>query len=145
MPQENQNLYAAPTANVEGPQDEVDIDALNVSDTWKKRFKALQMAGGPSMHKRKEMSKEDAKALAFFNILGFLFGPIYYFSKGMWKKGLTLFVLVFVCLLIFDVVMVLVGFGQYRNVANYAGPAVFAIRANFDYYKKMVLGDNGWW
>jgi len=24
-------------------------------------------------------------------------------------------------------------------------PVIFATRANIDYYKKMVLGDNGWW
>lgn len=37
------------------------------------------------------------------------------------------------------------GQAKIANMLGYGVSAVFAIRANIDYYKKMVLGDNGWW
>ena len=37
------------------------------------------------------------------------------------------------------------GYEKLANALGYGVGAVFAVRANIDYYKKMVLGDNGWW
>lgn len=145
MSQDENNLYAAPSAKVEEPEEPVDIDALAVSDTWKRRFKAMQKAGGPMMPKRNELSKEERKGLGPFNLLAFLFGPFYYFAKGMWKKGFLLGVLVVGVLLILDLIMAAVGFADFGNYSKFAGPAVFAAKANIDYYRTMVLRDRSWW
>ena len=37
------------------------------------------------------------------------------------------------------------GYSRIANALGYGISAVFAIRANLDYYKKMLLNDNGWW
>lgn len=37
------------------------------------------------------------------------------------------------------------GYEKIANALGYGVGALFAVRANIDYYKKMVLGDNGWW
>ena len=44
-----------------------------------------------------------------------------------------------------ELLLVMIGFGQFGKALGYGVSAVFAIRANIDYYKKMVLGENGWW
>jgi hypothetical protein len=35
--------------------------------------------------------------------------------------------------------------GAFRFALNGAMAAWFSIQANVSYYKKVVLGDNGWW
>ena len=139
------NPYAPPKAMVDAGPGVDDIDSLPVSDSWKRRFKAMRKAGGPSLPNFKNLSREERKALSPFNALAFLFGPFYYLAKGMWKKGLTLFVLCLVGLLILDTVMVLVGLGSYARATGFAAAAVYGTLANRDYYAKMVLGHDGWW
>jgi len=34
---------------------------------------------------------------------------------------------------------------QLGYVASLVLAAIYGLRANADYYRKMVLGDNGWW
>jgi hypothetical protein len=139
-----QNPYAPPKANVDDDPGMGDIDSLPVSDSWKRRFKAIHKAGGPSLPHFKNLSREDRKAVPAFNVLAFLFGPIYYLVKGMWKKGLTLFVLSLVGIVLLDMVMELVGLGKYTRATGFAAAAVYGALANRDYYRKMVLGENGW-
>ena len=140
-----QSPYAPPKANVEADAGIAEIDSLPVSETWKKRFRAMHRAGGPNLPKLKELAPEDRKHASVFNILAFLFGPFYYLAKGMWRKGIVLFVLCLIGILVLDFVMVLAGFGKYANATGFGAAAVFAVLANRDYYSKMVLGRNGWW
>ena len=117
------NPYATPQASVADAESLVSdeqIAALPISDKWKQRFSAIHHAGGIKMPKFKELPAEERRKAFSFNFLAFFFGPIYYATKGMWKKGLALFL-------------------------GYGISAVFATRANIDYYKKMLLNDNGWW
>ena len=44
-----QSPYAPPKANLETDPGIAEIEALDVSETWKKRFRAMQKAGGPSL------------------------------------------------------------------------------------------------
>lgn len=74
-----------------------------------------------------------------------MFGPLYYAFKGMVKKALLFLVLAFAFNVALSLLMETVGLGEYDRYLVYGIAAVFAIRANIDYYKKMVLGDNGWW
>src|SRR5262245_12803749 len=140
-----QNPYAPPKAIVDAGPGVADIDSLPVTDAWKRRFKAMRKAGGPNLPHFKNLSREERKALSPFNVLAFLFGPLYYFAKGMWKKGLMLFLLCVIGTLILDALLVLVGLGSYARATGFAAAAVYGTLANRDYYAKMVLEQNGWW
>lgn len=141
------NPFAPPQSDVAEPIDTSDtaIDSLPVSDTWKRRFRFIKKAGGPSMANLKTMPKEERKGAFQFNILAFLFGPFYYLAKGMWKKGLSLFLICLSAVIALEVILVMIGFPQLGKALGYGVAAVFAMRANIDYYKKMVLDENGWW
>ncbi len=39
----------------------------------------------------------------------------------------------------------MVGLDRFGNALGTGVSVVFAMRANIDYYKFMVLGDDGWW
>ncbi len=138
------NPYSPPSAAIEDVRPRAAIDSLPVSDTWKNKFYLIEKAGGVKMTAFKSLSFGERMKFSF-NILAFLFGPIYYAVKGMWKKGLLMFVVGVVAIVVLSMVMELMGLGRMANALGYGVSAVFAMRANIDYYKKMVLGDNGWW
>lgn len=145
-----QNPFAPPQSQVaDAVSDSAsDIDSLPVSATWKRRFHWLRKAGGPAMPNVKTMSKAERKemgAFGYFNILAFLFGPFYYLAKGMWKKAISLFVVCVVVVVLLGLLLDLVGLDKLADALGYGTAAIFAVRANIDYYKKMVLGENGWW
>lgn len=144
---ESGNPYAPPEARVDRAEEVAgaNIDALDVSDTWKKRFRVIRTAGGPGLPNWKHMSRAQRRPTVHFNILAFLFGPIYYLAKAMWRKAITLFLACFTVVFVLAMAMELTGFGRYAGALGYGAAAVFAVRANIDYYKKMVLGDDGWW
>jgi hypothetical protein len=144
---EQSNPYSPPQASLDNPASDTDarIDALAVSDTWKRRFRAIAKAGGPALPHVKTMSKEERKDLSPFNILAFLFGPFYYLAKGMWKKALAMGGACIAAVLVFQMVMLMLGLESLARASGFAVGAVFAVRANLDFYKKMVLGDDSWW
>lgn len=121
-----------------------DIDSLPVSISWKLKFRLLQKAGGPSQKNLKALSSGERFKISL-NLLAFLFGPLYYLAKGMWKKALSLFVVCAAAIVAVGFALELAGLSKVANALGYGAAAVFAVRANIDYYKKMVLGENGWW
>ena len=140
------NPYSPPGAALEDVpvRPSVAIDGLPVSESWKAKFHLIEKAGGVKMTAFKALSFGERMKCSF-NVLAFLFGPIYYAVKGMWKKGLAMFGAGVVAIVVLSVVMELLGMGRMANALGYGVSAVFGMRANIDYYKKMVLGDNGWW
>jgi hypothetical protein len=142
------NPYATPQASVADPESLVSseqIAALPISDKWKQRFNAIHHAGGVKMPKFKELPAAERRKAFSFNILAFLFGPIYYAIKGMWKKGLALFLVCAVVVITLSIGLDYLGYSRVANALGYGVAAIFAARANIDYYKKMLLSDNGWW
>ena len=139
------NPFQPPQAAVADQEQAVDIDSLNVSDKWKRRFRGIQKAGGPRMPNLKQLPKEDRRMISPFNVLAFLFGPFYYLTKGMWRKALSMSLICFVVLFVIGIILDALGVSFLDRALGYGVAAVFAIRANIDYYKKMVLADNGWW
>jgi hypothetical protein len=138
------NPFAAPLARVDDRP--LDIDSLNVSDRWKAKFRLFEKAGAPGFANLKNLPPEERRrAAAGFNILAFLFGPLYYVAKGMWRKAIALFLVCFAVSLVIEFILTLTGYENIGKFMTYGVAAVFAVRANIDYYKKMVLGDNGWW
>ncbi len=89
------NPYAPPVAKVDDIEEDhsdESIEALPVSEKWKDRFKAIAHAGGVKFPNLKDLPKNERRKAFSFNVLAFLFGPVYYIAKGMWKKGLALFI-----------------------------------------------------
>jgi hypothetical protein len=143
-----QNPYTTPASAVLDNNlgiSDAQIDALPVSPAWKERFKAIFHAGGPKLPKLKTLSKDERKKAFSLNFLAFFLGPIYYIAKGMWKKAITY--LIASCVIIIALGLILDYFGLERisNALRYGASAFFAIRANIDFYKKVVLNENGWW
>lgn len=112
-----------------------------MSPSWQQRFDFFNAYGLPNSTPE---SKAAYQAMSFMdrlkltsNILAFLFGPIYFFVKGMWRKGLTLlgiFFAVEVVLVVLDVPDSLVrgiGFGL---------AAIAMTTANYAYYLHVVRG-----
>ena len=144
----NPNPFAAPRAKVDdfGNADLVDIDGLPVSEKWKEKFRLFRKAGAPKFSRLKELPAEERKRASFgFNVLAFLFGPFYYIAKGMWRRGLSLLVVCISAVAAIEALLGLMGWTMLGHALGYGIAAVYAVRANIDYYRKMVLGDNGWW
>ncbi|WP_036460615.1 DUF2628 domain-containing protein [Mycobacterium sp. 141] len=118
---------------------------VSLSPAWQKRFDFFSAYGLPSSTPE---SKAAYRVLPFgtklrigSNILAFLFGPIYFFVKGMWRKGLTLFGIA----LAVSVVMVMLDASD--GVARGAGIAVASLAmstANYAYYLHVVRRSESW-
>lgn len=121
------------------------LPGFTASPSWQKRFDFFNTYGLPNSTPE---SKAAYQALTFLerlkltsNILAFLFGPIYFFVKGMWRKGLTLlgiFFAVEVVLVVLNVSDALVrgiGFGL---------AAIAMTTANYAYYLHVVRRSQSW-
>jgi len=120
------------------------IDSLDVSDGWKAKFRILAEAevisfGLIPKFRNDEIYKQ-APITTKMNFWALLFGIFYYITKGMWKKGIVLLVIA-----IGIVIVITELFGDsIGNSAGFGTSALFAAYANFDYYRKMVLGEDFW-
>ena len=122
------------------------IESLDVSSKWKHKFVLIESAGGPSMPKWKSMSVRERLKFPQMNLLALLFGPIYYLAKGMWKKALTYSAAVMIAVLLITIFLESLAVSEsVIRAVSYSGCFWFASRANIDFYKKMVLSENGWW
>ncbi|MCU1717798.1 DUF2628 domain-containing protein [Pseudomonas sp. 5P_3.1_Bac2] len=140
--------YQSPQSSLTDPASTVSleqIEALAVSARWKKRFRGIHLAGGPKMPHFKQLTFAQRWQIGTFNVLAFLFGPFYYLAKGMWRKALSLFVVCVSIAFAGSLLLDYLGYAQLGRALGYGVAAVFAVRANIDYYKKCLLNDNGWW
>jgi hypothetical protein len=116
-----------------------------LSSGWKTIFAALQKGGGVELPQSLELSLAE-RAMVLFNPWAFLFGPFYYLAKGMGRKALALCLLAAV--LVCAVRLLFGALGLQSMLASalvfFIPSALFATRANIDYFKKMVLDDEGW-
>lgn len=115
------------------------IAGLDVSDTWKRRFRLIEKAGGVAMNDFRDLPFGERMSISF-NLLAFLFGPLYYLAKGLWRPALAYFVVA----VAFIVLMDLAGLDRLARAAGYATSAVYALRANLNYYRRMVLREQAW-
>lgn len=134
------NPYASPVVEAfvaSYRQEGADVETLTVGRTWKRRFHLIKGAGGID---------HAGMGATRFNVLAFLFGSIYYLLKGMWRKAISLLGLTVAINVACNIVLVLMHLpSQLGYVASLVLAAIYGLRANADYYRKMVLGDNGWW
>ena len=116
-----------------------------MSPAWQKRFDFFDAYGVPNSTPE---SKAAYRALSFLdrlkltsNILAFLFGPIYFFVKGMWRKGLTLLGIFFAV----EVVLVVLNASDTLVRGVGFGLAAMAMTtANYAYYLHVVRGSQSW-
>ena len=115
------------------------IDALDVSATWKRRFKLIDKAGGPDLPRFRELTFGERMSINF-SFLGFFFGPIYYLCKGLWRPAIAYFGVAFAIAF----VAALANLGWLGRGAGYGIAVVYALRACVLYYRKKVLQEEPW-
>ncbi|WP_454790676.1 DUF2628 domain-containing protein [Mycolicibacterium lutetiense] len=117
----------------------------NLSDSWRWKFNFFNTYGLPSASPEAKAAYRNlsfmAKLRLTSNILAFLFGPIYFFVKGMWRKGLTLLALTIAVAAVLVVLDVSDSIG--RAVSIGVG-ALAMSTANYAYYLHVVRGSESW-
>ena len=112
---------------------------VEVSDSWNHKFDILEKIGA---NEGLKAYFANYKSLSFgerlkvgFNILAFIFGPLYYFSKKMWLKGA--FVIGAITSLNIVLTIIETAFGTTFPMVIYQvpGAAICASLANYDYYR----------
>jgi hypothetical protein len=76
-----------------------------------------------------------------WNTPAFLFGPLYFFAKGMWRKGLVLLI---AALALGTAVVALDAPAMVDRAAGFAVPAIAATTANYAYYLQVIMGSRSW-
>lgn len=116
-----------------------------LSDGWKNCFAALQKGGGVALPQSLALTLGE-RARVLFNPWAFLFGPFYYVAKGMGRKAAMLCVMALLLAVSAYAVFGALGLDSvlFTALACCIPSALFATRANTDYFKKMVLDDEGW-
>lgn len=127
-------------ATVVPPRAEVDsISRLDVSESWKHKFRLIDKAGGPDLPHFRDLPFGERFGLNF-NVLAFILGPFYYLAKGLWRQALLYFIFAVALVLLLEAI----GLGKLSRGVGYGFGAVYALRANISYYKKIVLSDTPW-
>jgi hypothetical protein len=137
LPQTDPASQAAPTDDLSG-----------LSEIWRRRFAAIEKAGGEEVrwwrlpHAR-QLTGEDRR-LILLNVWGFVFGPFYYLFLGMWRRAITLTLVV----LVIDLILGMAGDALNFPIDGYiwiVSSVLFSQSANRDYFRKTVLKRREWW
>lgn len=124
------------------PQAGSNNETETISDSWQEKFHLLEKAGGVKLPNFNKLAFGERSRM-LFNIWGFLFGPLYYVKMGMWKKGISLFGVALLIIVVLTVICRVIGISD--AITNFISAAIFSSRSTVDYYKKVKLQDNGWW
>lgn len=124
---------AVPRANLDP------IARLDVSASWKRKFRLIDKAGGPDLPQFRDLPFGERLGVNF-NVLGFLFGPFYFLAKGLWRQAVLYFIFALALFFVFEAM----GLGKFARSIGYGLAAAYALRANVSYYRKVVLGDAPW-
>lgn len=120
-------------------------DVWRLSETWRIRFAYFETYGpvGSSPEGKqayRALSLWD-KARIATNPFALLFGPVYFFVKGMWRKGLTLLLLAVAPAAV--IVVVRPG-GVVEWVLALIVPVLAMIAANYAYFLHVVEHSRSW-
>lgn len=115
------------------------ISRLDVSDSWRRKFRLVDQAGGPDLPNFRDLTVGDRFTLNF-NVLALIFGPFYYLVKGLWRQAVLYVIFAVVLILIMEAL----GLGRFSRAVGYGFGAIYSMRANVSYYKKIVLGEAPW-
>jgi hypothetical protein len=115
----------------------------NFPKHWAEVFTLIDRAGGVKMPRIKELSPR-ARMKARMNWFAFVFGPLYYLIKGMWRPMLSYLLIMILFIIAFDY-LALTYFGKKEfNVSGTVFGVVWGMLANTNYYKMRVLGKKNW-
>ena len=117
----------------------------HVTDTWLQRFTFFDTYGLPSSSPRaRDAFKELSwwtRSRTSWNTLAFFFGPLYFFAKGMWRKGLVLLVS---AIALGTIVVSLDLPEMVERAGSLFIPAMAASAANYAYYLHVVMESRSW-
>ncbi|MGW5522016.1 DUF2628 domain-containing protein [Gordonia sp. NPDC003950] len=116
----------------------------SVPSRWQTRFAFYDAHGNPA----DPAGRAVFRVLPFgrrmrlsFNVLAFLFGPIYFAVKGMWRKGLTLLAIGVAVGIVMELVNAPAGLNA--PVAAAMG-ALAGSTANYSYYLHIRANSHSW-
>jgi len=104
------------------------IEALPVSEKWKRRFRELEA----------DPRKVSMNSPAFF------FCVFYYLAKGLWKKGLSLQMWLMVFHLTADIVAAAMGYYIPVTISMAITATIFVLFANHDVWRKELYNETFW-
>jgi len=95
----------------------------------------LAMKGGAILNKNN-----------YYSLYAFMFGPFWYFVKGMWKKGIVLAIIGIICGVVYEIIDVQFSIGgAFSTLSNVFVGLIAAYSGSYDYYKLKVLKQSYWW
>jgi hypothetical protein len=115
------------------------IARLQVSESWKRKFRLIEKAGGPDLPHFRDLTFGERFGLSF-NVIALILGPLYYLTKGLWRQALLYFIIAAALILLLNAI----GLGSFSRNVGYGLGVVYASRANISYYKKVALGETPW-
>ena len=131
--------------------DHTTIDDLEVSKSWKAKFKTLERIGAKEQFITKATTSAEFKSLSFkekqqvnFNIWAMFFGPIYYLVKKMWLKGALLWGGIILLNTLLSILEILTGFTFPSVFYWLPGNIICAQLVNYDYYRYVVHNEKIW-
>ncbi|SEH47413.1 Protein of unknown function [Mycolicibacterium rutilum] len=117
----------------------------DLARSWQQRFAFYDQYGVPNTSPQ---SREAYRRLPFgqklrlnTNIWGFLFGPFYFFVKGMWRKGL---VLLAAAIVLGTLIVGLDAPDIVSRALSIVVPVFAMTTANYAYYLHVVRGSQSW-
>ena len=117
-----------------------------LSPRWERRVSLIEKAGGRHLPHRDRLTFGERRCVSI-SLWAWLWGPWYYFYMGMWRKAL-LYSSVLVVLYLLST-SALAAMGHMSDIVgagvNLTAYLMFGLFAYEDYYRKVVLDDNGWW
>ena len=120
------------------------------SAKWQARFDFFDRYGAPSSPGFSDALKSLTFRQKFrvnMNLIAFLFGPIYLFVLGLWKKNIMLILIMMAVYTAVIIALAIVGmeFPRYLQVGlGYGFNALYGMTTNYNYYLKERKGDNSW-
>ncbi|MDD5358721.1 MAG: DUF2628 domain-containing protein [Sulfurovaceae bacterium] len=120
---------------------ENEVNENPYSETWTKRFDFFKQNGAPNTQTFKDAFKQltfGERITIGMNFWAFFFSFIYFFIKGMWKKGLVLLG-IFVVL---SIIASLLGSHSAATGFRIAFGMLAGMIANYSFYQKEILGED---
>ena len=114
-------------------------------DIWRSRFDFFSAYGLPSSSPQARAAYQRLPLRSKLRIRGngpaLVFGPIYYFVKGMWRKALTLLAVQIVLGVVLDAVGVA---GWVDSLLEAVFYVAMMLLANYAYFLHVVAGSRSW-
>lgn len=136
------------TEMTEQPQN---IDDLNISDKWKRRFKLYEKLNADTQGRDTFVKTDTFKQFTWrekysitSNLWAFFGGFIYYFIKGMHYKGAMILTFTMLWAMALGLIDFFVGI-QIPDSTYWIGPgALCSMQASLDYYRKVQCSEIMW-